>query len=74
VLANRHEHWEAEVQRCADVLELDLSEITILPKRDPRKLNLARQLYREIGAPASWICNRLSMGTSSNFHMLLAKD
>ena len=74
VLAKRLEHWEAETLRCANILELDLTEMAILPKRDVRKLNLARQLYREIGAPASWICKRLSMGSSSNIHTLLAKS
>jgi putative transposase len=73
VQANRRERWASEALRLADAMDLDLTEMAILSKRDPRKLELARQLYRDVGAPASWICSRLSMGRPSNLHMLLAK-
>ena len=72
VQARRRDHWEAETCRRAQVLDLDLTEIPLMSKRDPRKLALARQLYREIGAPASWVAARLNLGRASNFHRLLA--
>ena len=72
IQARRREHWEAETCRRAQVLDLDLTEIPLMSKRDPRKLALARQLYREIGAPASWVAARLNLGRASNFYRLLA--
>ena len=72
VQARRHAHWEEETCRRAQILDLDLTEIPLMSKRDPRKLTLARQLYREVGAPAPWIAARLNLGRASNLHRLLA--
>lgn len=74
VQARRREEWEVEALRRADALDLDLTEMAILPKRDPRKLELARQIYREVGAPASWICTRLSLGSPSGLRRILTSD
>lgn len=72
VQTKRRDRWEAELIVRATALDMDLSELMILPRRDPRKLELARQLYRDIGAPASWIAPRLNLGRPSNLHTLLA--
>ena len=72
VQIKRRNRWEAELIARAAALDMDLSELIILPRRDPRKLELARHLYRDIGAPASWIAPRLHLGRPSNLHTLLA--
>ena len=72
VQTKRRDRWEAELIARAVALDMDLSEVAMLPRRDPRKLELARQLYRDIGAPASWVAPRLHLGRPSNLHTLLA--
>lgn len=73
VQVRRREHWESELCRRAEALGLELTELPLMPRRDPRKLELARQLYREAGVSSAWLASRLSLGRPSNLRTILAE-